>query len=71
MTAMWDRLIEILNSLFDRLVRSEIRVSRPLRPAFQVCGYTGLALAVGLAVTLAMRLGLSPVVMARSSLPQC
>ena len=60
---MRDRLIEILNSLFDRLVRSEIRVSRSLRPAFQVCGYTGLALAIGLAATLAMRLGLSPVVM--------
>jgi prolipoprotein diacylglyceryltransferase len=58
------RLIEILNSRLDRLVRSEIRVFRRFRPAFQVCGYTGLALAVLVALALATRLGLSLVVIA-------
>jgi hypothetical protein len=58
------RILKILNGGFDRLVHPEIRVYRRFRPAFQVCGYTGLALAVGLAMTMAMRLGLLPVVIA-------
>src|SRR5262249_53815932 len=57
-------LLMILNSSFDNLVRPEIRVFRRSRPAFQVCGYTGLALAILVALALATRLGLSLVMMA-------
>ena len=50
--------------LLDRLVRPDVRVFGRLRSAFQVCGYSGLALAILLAMTLVLRRGLSPLVMA-------
>lgn len=53
-----------INHYLDKLVRPEIRLLHGSRPAFQVCGYTGLALAIFLALTLATRLGLSFVVIA-------
>jgi hypothetical protein len=56
--------MESLNGYLDKLVRPEMRLLHRSRPAFQVCGYTGLTLAIILALTLAMRLGLSPVVIA-------
>src|SRR5882672_9437642 len=56
--------MEVLNCYLDKLVRPEVRLLRTSRPAFQVCGYTGLAPAVLVALTLATRLGLSLVVIA-------
>lgn len=55
---------EIFNSYLDKLVRTEIQMLHGLRPAFQVCGCTGLALAILLAMTLVNYRGLSPWVMA-------
>jgi hypothetical protein len=55
--------MEVLNRQLDKLVRPEMRLLRRSRPAFQVCGYTGLALAVLVALTLTTRLGLSLLMM--------
>ncbi len=52
------------NSNLDRLVRPQVRLLRRPWPAFQVCGCTGLALAILLAVGLVLHRGLSPLVMA-------
>jgi hypothetical protein len=54
----------MLNRSLDKFVRPDIYAGGGFRPAFQVCGYTGLALAVSLALTLTSALGLSPVVTA-------
>ena len=53
----------VFNNTLDRLVRPEIRLLRRPRPAFQVCGYTGLALAILLSMTLVIYQHLSPLVM--------
>jgi hypothetical protein len=49
--------MEALNRHLDKLVRPEVHMLRGARPAFQVCGYTGLALAVILTLILAPYLG--------------
>lgn len=54
---------EMLNGALDRLVRPTIRLRRRAWPAFQVCGCTGLELAVLLALGLTLYRGLSPWVM--------
>jgi hypothetical protein len=46
------------NRFFDRLARTHLRVLGRPRPSFQVCGLTGLAVAVALALTLVARRGL-------------
>lgn len=60
---MWLKVVGKSN-LLDKLVRPEMRLLHRSRPAFQVCGYTGLTLAIILALTLVMYLGLSLVVIA-------
>lgn len=55
---------ETLNRGLDRLVRPTVHLRRRALPTFQVCGYTGLALAIVLAMTLVIHRGLSPWVMA-------
>ncbi|MCW5854391.1 MAG: prolipoprotein diacylglyceryl transferase [Anaerolineae bacterium] len=52
-----------VQGLLDQLVQPEIRLGHHSRSAFQVCGYTGLGLAVVLAMTLVAQRGLSPWVM--------
>ena len=47
----------------DRLVRPEVRLLGRSRPAYRVCGYVGLGLAVALAMALVWQQGLSPAVM--------
>jgi hypothetical protein len=59
-----DRLLRRFDTGLDRLVRPTIRLLHRPRSAFQVCGYTGLALAITLAMTLVVWQGLSPLVMA-------
>ena len=59
-----DGKMKALNGYLDKLVRPEVHLLHRSRPAFQVCGYTGLALAIGLALILAAHLGLSLVVIA-------
>ena len=54
---------EMLNNYLDKLARPEVRVLYKPWPAFQVCGCTGLALAILLSMILAMDLGLSTWVM--------
>jgi prolipoprotein diacylglyceryltransferase len=54
---------ESINRDLDKLVRPEMRLLHRSRSVFQVCGYTGLALAVLVALTLATRMGLSLVIM--------
>jgi Prolipoprotein diacylglyceryl transferase len=53
-----------MNSRLDKLAHPEIRILQRPRFAFRVCGYTGLALAVLLAMILVTRVGLSAWVMA-------
>jgi prolipoprotein diacylglyceryltransferase len=53
-----------VNRHFDRLLRRDIRVGRWTRPAFQICGLVGLALASLLSMTLVFAQGGSPWVMA-------
>ena len=53
----------VLNTSLDKLVRPEIRLLRGSWPSFQVCGYTGLALAILLSITLVIYQHLSPLVM--------
>lgn len=55
---------EFFNSHLDKLVRPQVYLFHRPWPAFQVCGYTGLALAILLAMSLVTSLGLSPLVMA-------
>jgi Prolipoprotein diacylglyceryl transferase len=50
-----------LNRCLDKFVHPFIHARGGIWPAFQVCGYTGLALAVLVALTLTARLGLSQV----------
>lgn len=47
------------NHILDRAACPEIKVGRRATSAFHVCGLTGLALALGLAATLTVHLGLS------------
>ncbi len=56
--------MDLLNRHLDKLVRLEMRLLHRPRPAFQVCGYTGLTLAIILSLILASVRGLSPVVIA-------
>src|SRR5262245_40710493 len=49
----------MVNSSFDKLIRLDTFILPKSWPAFQVCGYTGLALAVLLAMTLAINAGIS------------
>ena len=56
-------LTEVLNNNLDRLARPEIYTYRRSWPAFQVCGYTGLALAILLSMTLVIYQHLSPFIM--------
>src|SRR5207245_2695577 len=53
----------LLNRLLDRVVRPEVVLFGRRVPAFLACGYTGLALAFALAMTLVAHRGLSPAVM--------
>jgi prolipoprotein diacylglyceryl transferase len=55
--------MESLNGYLDKLVRPDMRLLHRSRPAFQVCGYTGLAMAVILTLILAPYLGLSHLVL--------
>jgi hypothetical protein len=55
---------EVFNRHLDKLIRIEVYVLHRSCPAFQVCGYAGLALAVLLTMTLVTYRSLSPVVMA-------
>src|SRR5262249_39131819 len=52
------------NANLNRLARPEIRALGRPWPAFQICGYTGLGLAILLAMSLARYPGLSPLIMA-------
>lgn len=52
-----------LSSRLDHLVRPEVHIYHRSPSAFHVCGLTGLALAIGLAMTLVWHGGLSPWVM--------
>jgi hypothetical protein len=60
----WGRKMKSLNGYLDKLARPDIHLLGRSRPAFRVCGYTGLTMAAILAVTLATHLGLSLVVIA-------
>lgn len=53
-----------VNADMDRLVRPTVTLGGRALPTFQVCGVTGLALAILLAMTLVVARGLSPWVMA-------
>jgi hypothetical protein len=53
----------VLNSRLDRLVRPDISILRRTWPGFQVCGYTGLALAILLSMALVIYQHLSPFIM--------
>lgn len=57
------RFVQLFNGYLDKLVRPEVHILHRSRSVFQVCGYTGLALAILLAMTLVNYLGLSPWVM--------
>jgi Prolipoprotein diacylglyceryl transferase len=52
-------LRELFNHRADRVIRPAIRVLRKSRSCFQVCGYTGLVLAICLTVSLIIHLSLS------------
>src|SRR5215510_1248097 len=54
---------DLVNQVLDNLVRQKVRLLRRILPAFQVCGYTGLALAIVLVTTMAWTIGLSVLVM--------
>ena len=56
--------IKRFDSYLDRLVRPDIHIAQLSRSTFQVFGYSGLALAVVLAMSLVLQLGLSPLIMA-------
>ena len=56
-------LRDVLNRSLDNLARPGVAVLGRSRSAFQICGCTGLVLAVLLAMTLVTRLDLSPWVM--------
>jgi prolipoprotein diacylglyceryltransferase len=49
-----------INKVLDKFIRPEVHVGCHSWSAFKVCGYTGLALATLLAMSLVLRLGLSP-----------
>ena len=53
-----------MNTYLDKLVRSEVHLLRQSCSTFRLCGYTGMTLAILLAMTLVIRVGLSPWVMA-------
>jgi hypothetical protein len=55
--------MEAINHSLDQFVRPNIYLLRKSRSAFQVCGYTGLALSILLAMSLVLWRGLSPLVM--------
>lgn len=54
----------MLNNFLDKLARAKVPAFRACWPAFKVCGYTGLALAIVLSLTLVKRLDLSLLVIA-------
>lgn len=56
-------LTQVLNGYLDKLPRLDVRIGRYSWHAFKVCGYTGLILAIALALTLTTMLGLSTLVM--------
>ncbi len=58
------QVTDALNSHFDKLIRSEVRIGQHSWSAFKVCGCTGLVLATLLAMTLVTYLGLSLLIMA-------
>ncbi|MEW6734486.1 MAG: prolipoprotein diacylglyceryl transferase family protein [Acidobacteriota bacterium] len=53
-----------INDFLDNLVRTEVHLPHLAIPAFQVCGYIGLAMATLLTMFLVSNLNLSPLVMA-------
>src|SRR4051812_13112685 len=55
--------MRLLDDRLERLARTKISFVRHHWPAFQFCGFTGVVLAVVLAMTLAGKTGLSYVVM--------
>ena len=53
------QVTDALNSHFDKLIRSEVRIGQHSWSAFKVCGCIGLVLATLLAITLITHLSLS------------
>ena len=60
---MTGALRKIANRFMDEAARPEVRALNRSVTAFQVCGYTGLILAMVLAATLSSYRGLSLIVM--------
>lgn len=60
---MRNRFVQLINGYFDKLVRPEVHILHRYWPSFQVCGYTGLVLAILVAMILVTYLSLSPWVM--------
>jgi hypothetical protein len=58
------RFVQLFNDYLDKLVRPEVRLFNRHLFTYQVCGYTGLVLAILLAMTLAAYSGLSLSIMA-------
>src|SRR6266581_27453 len=56
-------LRKVFNNNLDKLIRPEIHALHKRWPTFQVCGYTGLALAILLSLALVTYQGLSPWIM--------
>lgn len=54
---------DVFNRHLDRFVRPEVSICHRGMSAYKVCGFTGLALAVMLVMTLVTNRGLSPMVM--------
>src|SRR5262245_6733848 len=52
------------NRLLDKLPRARLQIGKKAVSSFQVCGSAGFVLAVALALTLTIHLGLSAMVMA-------
>lgn len=60
-----------VNRFLDGLVRPEVPLLGRMRPAFQVCGFAGAAVAVGLVAALVRPLGLVPWVAGAMCLAGC
>jgi prolipoprotein diacylglyceryltransferase/Fe-S-cluster containining protein len=62
-TQQFPKSIGFTKKMVKIVIRPDIFILPKSWPAFQVCGYTGLALAILLAMTLAINAGISPWVM--------
>jgi hypothetical protein len=56
--------VQNIQAIVDKLLRPEVHVLHRSWPSFQVCGYTGLACAIFLSMSLVIHQGLSPWVVA-------